>query len=342
VNELRESGAGHCYMELVQKDEANESIEAKVSANIWANLYHMIKPYFESTAGCSLSEGMKILVRVAVQYHELYGLRLNVLDIDPAYTVGEVALQRKKTIARLKSEGVYDMNRELELPPLPRRVAVISSEHAAGYGDFMKQLHGNAQGYTFRTTLFAAAVQGKDAEASIIGALEQIHTRIGEFDVVAILRGGGSQSDLSCFDGYRLASNVAQFSLPIITGIGHDRDESVVDLVAHTMLKTPTAAAEFLVGKFAEQDACIARLTVELSGMWNATLDSNVQKLRLYSSKVALLNPHNILKRGYSITLKNGVPLRSASNVHNGDMLETILSEGRVISKVAVGSGSKQ
>jgi exodeoxyribonuclease VII large subunit len=379
VNELRESSAGHCFMELVQKGEADESIEAKVSAHIWANLYRMIKPYFESATGSALSEGMKILVRVAVQYHELYGLRLNVLDIDPAYTVGEVALQRQKTIARLKDEGVYDMNRELMLPLLPRRVAVISSENAAGYGDFMKQLHENGFGYAFRTTLFAATMQGRDAEASIIAALEQIHTRADEFDVVAILRGGGSQSDLSCFDNYLLASNVAQFSLPVITGIGHDRDTSIVDMVAHTMQKTPTAAAEFLVKRFTEQDAYLAQRTEKLSDIWSAMLDNNEQQLHSYSarlalyaqqkiakektaiehylpkrlwqvcthkissnyliikelsSKVALLNPQNILQRGYSITLKNGVALRSASEANKGDVLETVKKKKKIATTV--------
>lgn len=380
VNELRESAAGHCFMELVQKSESGESIEAKVSANIWANLYRMVKPYFESATGVALSAGMKILVRVAVQYHELYGLRLNVLDIDPAYTVGEIALQRQKTITRLKDEGVYDMNRELELPLLPRRIAVISSENAAGYGDFMQQLHSNASGYTFCTTLFAAAMQGKDAETSIISALEKIYACANEFDAVAILRGGGSQSDLACFDSYLLASNVAQFSLPIITGIGHDRDVSVVDLVAHTMLKTPTAAAEFLVEKMAEQDTYLQELSEHLSDIWSSVFDGNEQQLRAYSSrltllaqqkmerekmlieqylpkrlrqvcahkisygnllvkelegKVALLNPRNILKRGYSITLKNGTPIFSKSEVKSGDELETMLSEGsiKVISK---------
>jgi exodeoxyribonuclease VII large subunit len=335
----------------------------------------MVKPYFESATGAALGNGMKVMVRVAVQHHELYGLRLNILDIDPAYTLGEVAVQRKKAIDRLRDEGVYDMNRELQLPPLPRRVAVISSENAAGYGDFLRQLHGNSYGYTFSVTLFAAAVQGKDAEPSIISALEQIHARAGEFDVVAMLRGGGSQSDLACFDSYLLASNVAQFSLPVITGIGHDRDLSVVDMVAHTMLKTPTAAAEFLVEKMAEQEAQLNALAAALSDMWKSALRSREQQLSACSTRlalltqqkvagekarleqhlpermrqlcaykisyhslkvkelegrIALLNPHNILKRGYSITLKNGVPLRRPGEVSRGDVLETILSEGSI------------
>ncbi|MDR1415857.1 MAG: exodeoxyribonuclease VII large subunit [Prevotellaceae bacterium] len=272
VNELHESAAGHCFLELVQKNADNDRIEAKVSANIWANVYRMLKAYFSSETGMDFGEGMKVLVHVAVQYHELYGLRLNILDIDAAYTAGEVALTRKKTIEQLYADGIFDMNRELELPLLPQSIAVISSERAAGYGDFMQQLHHNGYGYTFRTTLFQAAMQGKEAEPDIVSALEQIYERASEFDVVAILRGGGSQSDLSCFDSYALASNVAQFPLPVITGIGHDRDVSVVDMVAHTMLKTPTAAAEFLVEKMAEQEAQVEELWEALSDSWSSTL----------------------------------------------------------------------
>ena len=377
INELRESAAGHCFLELVQKDEGSEQLEAKVSANIWANVYRMLKDYFASETGMELGKGMKVLVRVAVQYHELYGLRLNILDIDAAYTVGEVALLRNKTIAQLRTDGVFDMNRALELPPLPRSVAVISSEGAAGYGDFMQQLHHNSYGYTFRTALFQATVQGRDAEPSIISALEQIYERAAEFDVVAILRGGGSQSDLSCFDSYALASNVAQFPLPVITGIGHDRDVSVVDMVAHASLKTPTAAAEFLVEKMAEQEARIEELWEALSESWRRILTEcrrNLQSLqvtlKLYvqhylqqertrittylpqrltqaaarsiahrrmaldklDSELKLANPATILLRGYSITLQNGAPLRSAGNVKKGDRIETILHNGKVAS----------
>jgi exodeoxyribonuclease VII large subunit len=379
VNELRESAAGHCFLELVQKDADSSRIEAKASANIWANVYRMLKAYFSSETGMALGEGMKVLVRVAVQYHELYGLRLNILDIDAAYTVGEVALVRKRTIEQLCTDGVFDMNRELELPLLPQRIAVISSEHAAGYGDFMQQLHHNGYGYTFRTVLFQAAMQGKEAEPDIINMLESIYARAAEFDVVAILRGGGSQSDLSCFDSYALASNVAQFPLPIITGIGHDRDVSVVDMVANTMLKTPTAAAEFLVEKIAEADAQIEALWENLSERWGCIADDCERQLQqlLYalashtqrhvqqekkltadylpqrlaqaasqaimrnhlaidklSSELKLVDPAGILQRGYSITLKNGALLKSATDVKAGDRIETILHDGRIASSV--------
>jgi exodeoxyribonuclease VII large subunit len=292
ISELRESAAGHCFLELVQKDEGSEQLEAKVSANIWANVYRMVKDYFASETGMALDRGMKVLVRVAVQYHELYGLRLNILDIDAAYTVGEVALLRKNTVAQLRTDGVFDMNRLLELPPLPRSVAIISSESAAGYGDFMQQLHNNRYGYTFRTALFQATVQGKDAEPSIIGALDQVYERASEFDVVAILRGGGSQSDLSCFDSYALASNVAQFPLPVITGIGHDRDVSVVDMVAHASLKTPTAAAEFLVEKMAAQEAAIEALQKALRESWDRILTECRHNLQSFQATLKLCAQH--------------------------------------------------
>jgi exodeoxyribonuclease VII large subunit len=287
VNELHESAAGHCFLELVQKDADSDRIVAKASANIWANVYRMLKSYFSSETGMDFGEGMKVLVRVAVQYHELYGLRLNILDIDAAYTAGEVALTRKKTIERLCADGVFDMNRELELPLLPQSIAVVSSERAAGYGDFMQQLHSNGHSYAFRTVLFQAAMQGKEAEPAIIDALERIYGRASEFDVVAILRGGGSQSDLSCFDSYTLASNVAQFPLPVITGIGHDRDVSVVDMVAHTMLKTPTAAAEFLVEKMAEQEALVEELWETLSETWSSILTGCERHLQQLSFALA-------------------------------------------------------
>ncbi|MDR3189129.1 MAG: exodeoxyribonuclease VII large subunit [Prevotellaceae bacterium] len=302
INELRESGAGHCFLELVQKDADSEQIEAKVSANIWVNVYRMLKDYFAFETGMALGKGMKVLVRVAVQYHELYGLRLNILDIDAAYTVGEVALLRKNTIAQLRADGVFDMNRALELPLLPRGIAIISSETAAGYGDFMHQLHHNSYGYTFRTALFQAAMQGRDAEPSIIGALEQVYERASEFDVVAILRGGGSQSDLSCFDSYALASNVAQFPLPVITGIGHDRDVSVVDMVAHANLKTPTAAAEFLIERLAEQEARMEGLWEALSKSWSSTLTKCRDSLQRFQVTLGLYAQHYIQQERRRIT----------------------------------------
>ncbi|GHT14490.1 exodeoxyribonuclease 7 large subunit [Bacteroidia bacterium] len=379
INELKLSQAQHCYLELVQRNQAQQSLEAKANATIWANVYRSLAPYFADAAGRPLAEGMKVLLRVAVQYHALYGLQLNVIDIDPAYTVGEVELQRQQTLARLQAEGVMEMNKALPLPLLPQRIAVISSENAAGYDDFLQQLHHNPAGYRFCTTLFAANVQGKNAEQSIIAALGSIYEQLPQFDLVAILRGGGSQSDLSCFDAYELAYHAAQFPLPIITGIGHTKDTSVTDCVAHTMLKTPTAAAEFLIQLFEDQEDNLSAYRQQLTDAWEQTTASHKARLqqllltlnrgisttwsRQYAktndylpqrlrtaaaqaiarernrlqqlqTKTHLLDPQNILQRGYSITLYKGKPLCSAGQVQAGDQLRTLLKDGEVISNV--------
>ena len=314
VSELRESSAGHCFLELVQKSERDQRLEAKVGATIWASLYGVLRSYFAGATGRPLGVGMKLLVRVSVQYHALYGLRLNVLDVDAAYTVGEVAMQRQRTVQRLRQEGVYDMNRALPMPLLPLRVAIISSPQAAGYGDFLQQLRGGggAPRYAFRTTLFAATVQGGEAEASLVAALAQLQGRAAEFDVVALLRGGGAQSDLSCFDSYRVASHVAQLPLPVITGIGHERDRSVADLVAHTALKTPTAAAAFLVDKLAGQDARTAQLCAALLRARSAALERHGQRLRTCTSRLALLARQKVAREKATVTLHLPQRLRQA------------------------------
>jgi exodeoxyribonuclease VII large subunit len=247
ISELKENTSGHCYLELIEKEEETETILARVNANIWAYSWRMLKPYFETTTGQHLDKGMKVLVAVTVEYHEIYGLSLNIKDIDPAYTLGEMALARLQVIQRLKKEGVFDMNQSLEMPLVPQRIALISSPTAAGYGDFMKHISDNEFGYSFRIRLFASLMQGAEAAPSIISALSKIYDNIDSFDVVVILRGGGARTDLACFDDYRLASHVAQFPLPVITGIGHEQDDSVTDMVAHTRLKTPTAVAAFLI-----------------------------------------------------------------------------------------------
>lgn len=254
INELKTNSSGHCYLELIQQDETSSFIQAKMAATIWSYSFRMIQPFFETTTGQQLGAGLKVLVKVAVQYHEIYGISLNITDIEPSYTVGELALQRRKTIQQLKDEGIFDMNRELELPVLPQRVAIISSQTAAGYQDFMEHLYNNAYGYAFSTTLFAAQVQGRGAEESMLDALSILFDQIDSFDVLVLIRGGGSQTDLLCFDSYRLASHLAQLPIPVLTGIGHDKDESVADLVAHTSLKTPTAVADFLVDRMVEQE----------------------------------------------------------------------------------------
>lgn len=244
IGELRLS-RGHCYIELV--DKKDEVLVAKVRATIWSYAYRSINGSFEAATGKSLTHGMKVLANVTVQYHELYGLSLNIRDIDPNYTLGDRARQRQEVINQLIQGGVYDMNRQLNLPLVPQRIAVISSATAAGWGDFVDQLIQNTFHYKFDVSLFQAVMQGDQAIRSIITALEQIYYQEEKFDLVVIIRGGGAKVDLDCFDSYELATHIAQFPLPVLTGIGHERDETIADLVAHTKLKTPTAVAEFLL-----------------------------------------------------------------------------------------------
>ena len=245
LSECRES-KGHCYMELIQKDERNATPIAKANAKCWASKWMLIRPYFERTTGERLRAGMKVLLKVYPQFHEAFGFSWIVTDIDPTYTLGDMARKRQEIIRQLKEEGVFDLQRELELPLFCQHIAVISSESAAGYGDFCHQLSDNPYGFQFQTQLFPAIMQGEGVSQSIISALENIYN--GQcFDCVVIIRGGGATSDMSGFDTLSLAENVANFPLPIITGIGHDRDESILDMVSHTRVKTPTAAAAFLV-----------------------------------------------------------------------------------------------
>ena len=256
LSECRES-RGHCYMELMQKDELSATPIAKASAKCWANKWLTIRPYFERTTGQQLHAGMKVLLKVYPQFHEAYGFSWIVSDIDPTYTLGDMARKRQEIIQKLKAEGVFDLQKELQLPMFCQRIAVISSQTAAGYGDFCNQLADNPYGFQFQTQLFPAIMQGEGVEQSIICALENIYDSQfsnlnSKFDAVVIIRGGGATSDMSGFDTLALAENVANFPIPIITGIGHDRDESILDMVSHTRVKTPTAAAAFLISHLKE------------------------------------------------------------------------------------------
>ena len=244
LSECRES-RGHCYMELIQKDEQNATPVAKASAKCWASKWMIVRPYFERTTGQRLHASMKVLLKVYPQFHEAFGFSWIVTDIDPTYTLGDMARKRQEIIRQLKEEGVFDLQKELQLPLFCQRIAVISSATAAGYGDFCNQLADNPYGFQFHTQLFPAIMQGEGVEQSIIAALERIYNK--DIDCVVIIRGGGATSDMSGFDTLALAENVANFPLPIITGIGHDRDESILDMVSHTSVKTPTAAAAFLI-----------------------------------------------------------------------------------------------
>ena len=281
VSELKVNYSGHCYMELVEKSEPTKGgtaiPRAQARAVIWRSQYAMLASYFEAETGSRLAVGMKILAKVMVSYHELYGLSLQIINLAASYTLGEVERQKQMTIAQLQRDGVWDMNREVELPLLTQRIAVVSSSAAAGYRDFCNELREG--GYAFRLTLFDAVVQGQAAEESICRALADVAQRQEEFDAVVLIRGGGSASDLSCFNSYRLCSYVAQFPLPVITGIGHDKDTSVADLVAHTPLKTPTAVAAWLTERMAQQDGWLEEAAMRLAEA--ATRATQREQLRL-------------------------------------------------------------
>jgi exodeoxyribonuclease VII large subunit len=237
IAQVKENFNGHCYLELFEKDQASDRIIAQAKATIWATTYRMLKPYFETSTSRKFSSGLKVLICVKVDFHEVFGLSLNITDIDPTYTLGDLALKKAETIRQLKEENVFDMNHELELALVPQRIAIISSKTAAGFTDFITHILSNPFQYKFELCLFPASMQGDKAEESIISALEQINEAESLFDAVVIIRGGGSQTDLSCFDNYWLATHIAQFPLPVLTGIGHEQDDSVVDMVAHTRLK---------------------------------------------------------------------------------------------------------
>ncbi len=262
ISEMRLNPKGHCYMELVDKE--GQFVTSKIRANIWAYTYRNLSAWFESITKTPLQSGIKVLLNVQVQYHELYGMSLNIKDLDPNFTLGERARKRQEVIQQLQDEGVFDINKELVLPTVPQRIAIISSETAAGYGDFKNQIEQNSRGYSFKTKLFQSLMQGDQAPSAMIAALHQIHAEIKAFDLVVIIRGGGSQVDLDCFDDYELASHIAQFPLPVITGIGHERDETIADLVANTQMKTPTAVAEFLISGIERYDDSLNEMAYRL------------------------------------------------------------------------------
>ena len=396
--EVRER-SGHCYMELVQMSPAKQLV-AKASARCWRNTWQLLRPHFERLTGQSLHAGMNVMLQVYPQFHEAYGFSWIVSDINPEFTMGDMARKRQEIISQLKEEGVFDLQKELTIPLFAQRIAVISSETAAGYGDFCNQLTDNAYGFQFHTELFPAVMQGEQVEPSVIAALDRINERISDFDVVVIIRGGGATTDLSGFDTLLLAENVANFPLPIITGIGHDRDESVLDMISHTRVKTPTAAAAFLIDHLAQLyeriedsrsalvnyvkrrmemeqmrlqrlsstlpvlfslvktrgNARLERLQTNLlAAMQQRIRDSrnslsmlnsqfsilNSQlimrhrhRLQLIEEKVKNLDPALMLKRGYSITMKDGKVVRDANQLKAGDEIETRLEKGAVKSIV--------
>lgn len=378
TSDVRVNQNGHCYLEFIEKDVQGRNTIARSRAVVWSNTFNLLKMYFESETGQPFASGMKVLVQVSVEYHELYGMSLTVHDIDPAYTLGDQARNRAAIIRQLEEDGVIDLNKELILPMVANRIAVISSPTAAGYEDFCDQLYSNIYGFVFYTKLFPAIMQGDRSEDSIIAALEEIYAYQECFDAVVIIRGGGATSELSCFDSYLLAASCAQFPLPVITGIGHERDETVLDIVAHTRAKTPTAVAEFLIGNMGnsadnlvrvtdriisgvdrrlqddvlllnsyqaklifrmkgwskEQSGAIASVASQLKRMIARKVKDEKGDLDVFERHLALISPENILKKGYTLTFKNGKVLKAASTVEAGDVITTRFADGEIKSVI--------
>jgi exodeoxyribonuclease VII large subunit len=422
ISDCNTNQSGHCYLELIEKEEGSEKIIAKARGTIWSFTFRILKPYFESTTGQRFSSGLKVLIQASVEFHELYGFSLNIKDIDPSYTVGDLARRKQEIINRLINEGVFELNKELELAQPLQRIAVISSETAAGYGDFKNQLKNNSRGFKFYTALFKAFMQGDDTERSVIQALEKIYEYQKYFDVVVIIRGGGSQAELNYFNNYNIAFHITQFPLPIFSGIGHERDQTITDLVAHTSLKTPTAVAEHIIAIMEDNAQYMEELegqviqysndfiqdsktqiellsrTLRTQVKWSITnavnqysmlfamfqqklktvlpsrkttidrfdnllkatlkyklfqlrsqihhfeqvispaskmfLKSEKHKLNAVDALIKVLDPINILKRGYSITYLNGRIVKYREEIKPNDIIETQLNNGTIKSKV--------
>lgn len=399
TSDVRQSG-GHCYLELVQKDAQTGQTLARMRGIVWASVYARLRCEFERATGQPFASGMNVMVEVSANFHEQYGLSVVITGINPTYTLGDMARQRLEILNRLRSEGIIDMNKQLSWADVAQRVAVISAAGAAGYGDFMNQLHNNPSGIKFYTCLFPAVMQGQSTVTSVIAALERINDYADLFDCVVIIRGGGSTSDLNSFDSYDLAANVAQFPLPVICGIGHDRDNTVVDSVASVRVKTPTAAAEWLLDRAqsaldhvnALTDMVVDSATQMLSGARQQLayftsgiplmadnivvrhrarlqqiaaaipvvaarrIDGAGKDLAFASQRVAmaarqcvanerqrmtglekqveLLSPDHVLRRGYSLTLRDGHVVTSASSLCAGDSLVTRFADGERTSVV--------
>ena len=361
LSECRERG-GHCYMELIEKDKQTNTPVARASAKCWRQTWQIMQPHFERVTGQPLHAGLKVLLRVYAQYHEAYGFSWIVTDIDPTYTIGDMARKRQEIIRQLKEEGIFDLQRELCIPLFAQRIAVISAAGAAGYGDFCRQLDDNEYGFKFEVTLFPAIMQGEQVERSIIDALNKIYSLTShpspltsQFDCVVIIRGGGATADLSGFDTLALAEHVAQFPIPIITGIGHDRDESILDMVSNTRVKTPTAAATLLIDNLRQVLERLNTAQQRISLMGHIIIDARHriemlqqrlstaiermmtnQKHRLSQIELLLqsFDPQLLLSRGYSITLHHGRAVRDPQQLKAGDEIETRVEKGTIRSVV--------
>lgn len=349
VSAIKARSGGHCYMELSQSDQ--KGLIAKSSAIIWSSKYRFIAPYFESVTGSPLQEGLVILVQVQVNFSEMYGMSLIIDDINPEFSLGEKEQERQRTIERLQKEGLMGLQKELELSLLPYRLAVISASDAAGYRDFMRHIEENPYGFQMEPVLFPALMQGTDCPSSIISALDRIVDEGEQWDAVLILRGGGAKLDLACFDDYELAAVIAQYPLPVLTGIGHDQDYHVCDMVAYEFLKTPTALADYIIDIYAREDerisACESRIRLASSNRIyreEALLDSLAARIKggfalkiaamesaleVLQARINAADPRKIMERGYALAVDaNGVVLKGVSGVSVGDKVSVMFTDG--------------
>ncbi|WP_300700210.1 exodeoxyribonuclease VII large subunit [uncultured Phocaeicola sp.] len=339
LSDVRSNYSGHCYLEFVQKEPRGNNLIAKARGAIWSNVYRLLKPYFEEETGQAFVAGIKVMVKVSVEFHELYGYSLTVQDIDPTYTLGDMARRRREILKQLEEEGVLTLNKELEIPLLAQRIAVISSATAAGYGDFCNQLEHNPYGFVFYSRLFPAIMQGERVEQSVIAALDAINACRDHWDVVVIIRGGGATSDLSGFDTYELAANCAQFPLPIITGIGHERDDTVLDSVSHTRVKTPTAAAEFLINHLHDTAEVLENHASAILQAVSTRMEREKVRLARIAERIPVqtrmrLNEEHYRQERIMKQLEVGWQSRLAKETHFLNMLETqlgVVSQRRLV-----------
>ena len=355
VSAVKARSGGHCYLEISQSD--SKGLVAKASAIIWSSKYRFLAPYFESVTGSPISEGMTVLMEVQVNFSEMYGFSLIVNDIDPEYSLGVKELEKQRTIERLTQEGIMDLQKELALPSLPYRLAVISAEDAAGYRDFMRHIAENPYGFILAPELYPALMQGTECPSSIVAALDAVLESGEMYDAVLILRGGGSKLDLACFDNYDLAAAIAQYPLPVLTAIGHDQDYHVCDMVAHEYVKTPTALADFILAMYEDEDARISSYATRIRLAFSnriLQMESSVDRLQSrirngYAMKLSLMesalqvlqtrihaaDPRKIMERGYALAVDaEGVVLKGASGVTAGDMVSVMFADGTIRASV--------
>ena len=333
VSAVKVRGGGHCYLELSQSDESG--LVAKASAIIWASRYRVLGPYFESVAGSPLQPGITVLLRVQVNYSQLYGLSLIVDDIDASCTLGEKEKERLATIERLKKEGLLDRQKSLEMTALPYRLAVVSAPDAAGYRDFERHLKGNAYGFVLETVLYEAVMQGASAPESISDALKAAASAEKPFDAVLVLRGGGSNLDLSCFDDYRLASAIATCPVPILTAVGHDQDFHICDMVAWRYVKTPTALADTFIEIYADEDQYISSFAGRLKTAFLNKISLMGSRMDVLESRIAGADPRRILSRGYALVVDDGgVVMKNAAGHSAGDNVKVMFADGTLDCRV--------